>query len=298
MARVNDRAQLATPAPATASRSGRRAARAALDQVERAFTHALERTSPERPSEQLRESIASFIAGNAALMLRLPAADLKELGLQVRSQPAAAIDKALGVATQIHLEALRKAGLTPSMIVALRSLMDVTIEARLMQAQVELRGALEALLSLDKPRASPPPLVAGDPTESLNARELGRALGDVSEDTVRLREGRGELFSILRPGRKRGRQYPAFQAWQGIAGVPLTQVLEALGRPSGPDAYGFFTSPTELLGGLTPIEAMVGRMTSVRDLDAAAERFLLEPPDKRLETMLQVAHTEAAVLST
>ena len=49
--------------------------------------------------------------------------------------------------------------------------------------------------------------VAKDPLHGLAATELGAALGDLSDETVRQRERAGELFSVLRPGRKRGREY-------------------------------------------------------------------------------------------
>ena len=85
---------------------------------------------------------------------------------------------------------------------------------------------------------------------------------------MRVRERAGELFSVLRTGRKRGREYPAFQAWSGIAGKPLAKVLAALGSASGAVAYGFFTSPTDLLGGVTPIEVLIGKLTnSPRNLE-------------------------------
>lgn len=133
-----------------------------------------------------------------------------------------------------------------------------------------------------------------DPTESLSAVELGRLLG-VTDETVRNREQAGELFSILRPGRKRGREYPAFQAWDGVAGEPLKQVLPALGRPSGPAAYGFLTSPQDTLAGLTPLEALVG-VTS-REVAPEALEFLRSDAGDRLAVVLQAAQTYGSSLA-
>jgi hypothetical protein len=103
--------------------------------------------------------------------------------------------------------------------------------------------------------------------QPLSAAGLGRELGGLSDETVRQRERKGELVSVLRPGRKRGREYPVFQTGPGIAGSPLTQVLAARESASGTAAYGFFTSPSDLLGGLTPIEALTGKLTNPHDLE-------------------------------
>jgi hypothetical protein len=79
-----------------------------------------------------------------------------------------------------------------------------------------------------------------DPVRPLSATELGDALG-LSEEAVLSAERVGKFFSIVRPNRGLSREFPEFQAWHGIAGKPLEQVLAALGRPTGPIAYAFFT---------------------------------------------------------
>jgi len=114
-----------------------------------------------------------------------------------------------------------------------------------------------------------------DPSEPLSASALGERLY-VGEEQVLAREASGELFSIVRPARMRGREYPAFQAWPGIAGAPLAQVLKVLGAPAtgGPAAYGFFISKSDLLADLTPIEVMVGRLTLPREVDLLAQQLL------------------------
>ncbi|WP_206060122.1 hypothetical protein, partial [Escherichia coli] len=99
------------------------------------------------------------------------------------------------------------------------------------------------------------------------------------------------------PALGRAREYPAFQSWDGIRGEPLHRVLTALspaGRCSGSTAYRFFTSPNELLGGLTPIEALHGRLTRDRALHTAATMLLEMPSEERLDHVLAVASAEAA----
>ena len=141
------------------------------------------------------------------------------------------------------------------------------------------------------------PVAAADPVEPLTAAALGQALGNLSDETVRARERAGELFSILRPGRKRGREYPAFQAWPGIAGVPLAQALEILRAHSATAAYGFFTSPNQELANLTPIEVMIGRITHPRELPPDATVLLEAPNTERLESVLEAAQGYAADLA-
>jgi hypothetical protein len=130
-----------------------------------------------------------------------------------------------------------------------------------------------------------------DPAKPLTAAELGAVLG-VSDETVRNREQAGELFSVLRPGRKRGREYPAFQGWEGIAGEPLKQVLVALERPSGPVAYAFFTTPFDGLGGLTPVQALVGY--AAPDADEEVREFAALAASERLVTVIRAARAFAA----
>lgn len=133
-----------------------------------------------------------------------------------------------------------------------------------------------------------------DPAEALSAAQLAALLG-VTDETVRNREAAGELFSILRPGRKRGREYPAFQAWEGVAGSPLKEILTALDRPSGPVAYAFFTSPQDTLGGLSPLETLVG--LTPREVSPEAQEFLCAGAPERLAVVVQAAQTYASSLA-
>jgi hypothetical protein len=70
-----------------------------------------------------------------------------------------------------------------------------------------------------------------------------------------------------------------------------------LGPASSTAAYGFFTAPTDLLGGLTPIEALAGRLTTQRDLDAQTHDMLATPPDERLQAVIKAAEAHAALLA-
>ncbi|WP_157360078.1 hypothetical protein [Caldimonas brevitalea] len=184
-------------------------------------------------------------------------------------------------------QARYRAQLTADLI---RGLVDVAVEAGLLRLKLE-----QTAQSVTAPPKEPYLVEADtDSRAALSASDLGRALGGLSDETVRQRERAGELFSILRPGRKRGREYPAFQAWTGIAGEPLNRVLAALGRPNGPSAYLFFTSPIDLLGGLTPIEALLGRLPLARDLEPEAADLLGRTAEERLSSVLRAAEAEAA----
>jgi len=74
-------------------------------------------------------------------------------------------------------------------------------------------------------------------------------------------------------------------------------VLAALGPASGAAAYGFFTSPTDLLGGLTPIEALTGKLTIARDLEAEVQELLSADGAERQRAVEDAAHAYAATLA-
>jgi len=133
---------------------------------------------------------------------------------------------------------------------------------------------------------------------AMTAAQLGAALGGLSETAVLEREHAGELFSVRRPARQRACEYPAFQAWPGIAGLPLRRVMRVLAPLGATDVYGFFAAPTELLGGLTPIEALTGRWavgTGNRALDAEAQGLLASPMPERLEAVLHAGQALVAL---
>jgi len=211
------------------------------------------------------------------------------------SRPSPLIDDALAQVTQAHTAALRESGLSARTLELLRSWVEVTVETRMLQQLVEQRR----LGQLQREGASTPP-VRLNPEAPLSAADLGRALGGVSDETVRQRERAGELFSILPVGRKRGREYPAFQAWAGIAGETLTNVLHHIGYPahaSGAEAYAFFTSAADTLAGLTPVEALHGQLTRECELDAAARALLAFSEMDRHAAVLNAAKAFAGDLA-
>lgn len=253
-----------------------------------------------------REGSAAFRAGlRAAARQRMTAAGMPSMFRATGvAEPLASggdygsgvIDAALRKVTDAHIAALRDAGLSGEVLEVLQSLLDVTVETRLLQREIEIRRA--ALPVGRDGGESTPTTTREDPAAPLSAAQLGQALGGLSDETVRLRERAGELFSILRPGRKRGREYPAFQAWAGISGKPLARLLQALGRPNGTVAYGFFTSRTDLLAGLTPVEVLLGETADSRGAaDEDAVRLLQANAAARFEAVKSAAEAHAALQS-
>lgn len=201
------------------------------------------------------------------------------------------LDEALRRSADVHKAALRDAGLPESAVDVLQSWVSVTVDTHvitqhLQQAVVAGRAAI----GLANPHVE-------DPSLPLSANALGLRLG-IGDQRVRERETAGQLFSVMKPGRQRGREYPVFQAWPGVAGAPLAEVLKALGAPvtKGPAAYGFFTSPTDLLEYLTPIELMTGRLTRQRSVEPGAQRLLGLPESERLDVVLETAKAYRADL--
>lgn len=119
----------------------------------------------------------------------------------------------------------------------------------------------------------------------LNAREVGIRLGNLSDQTVRIREKEGKLFSILRPNRQRGREYPEYQLETGIQGRPLNAVLRVFADCAGEEIHAFFTTPVPTLGELTPLEVLRG----VAFVNGPADQLLVQSPEQRLAAVLEAA---------
>ena len=289
---MNDLSFLATPAFAGRLRTG---GQAGLDELEQAVADTLARLKPGRRSAgAVHEQLQHLVLANAVLMELSPQVAPAAVAAAVkRLRRSHLIDAALERTTQAHVQALGQAGLDASVLELLRSWVEVTVDARVLQRQIDLRRAIDSVQG-DASSQDPAPATA-DPVRPLSAAELGQALGGLGDETVRQRERAGELFSILRPGRKRGREYPAFQAWPGIAGEPLATVMTALGAVGATVAYGFFTSPTDLLGGLTPIEGLLGRLTSARDLAPETQALLAAAPEERRTAVVEAARACAAL---
>ena len=67
-----------------------------------------------------------------------------------------------------------------------------------------------------------------------------------------------------------------------------------MGGKSSTIVYGFFAAPTDLLGGLTPIEVLIGRLTTARDLDAEIHGLLATAAEGRLQAVIKAAEAQAA----
>ena len=220
---------------------------------------------------------------------RKPSVQMLDLAHRIQEARANA-QRAKNLVQQVQ----RNAGLPTTVLAPLESWLELEVDARVMEQYLEF----QRLVDVTAPDVVfQPDVAAADPVEPLTAAALGQALGNLSDETVRARERAGELFSILRPGRKRGREYPAFQAWPAIAGQPLAQVLEILRAHSATAAYGFFTSPNQELANLTPIEVMIGRITHPRELPPDATVLLEAPHTERLESVLETAQGYAADLA-
>lgn len=295
---MSDLSTLATPAfgggPAAGERVG-------LSRLERAVADTLVKLKPGLSgAAAIHEEMQRLVLTNAVLIELSPRVSPSAMATVLKGlRSSSVIDEALKKTTQAHIDALGQAGMPSSVLDLLQSWVEVTVDARVVQRQIELKRAIDSVqveMVLHDPSA---PTV--NPVQPLSAAELGQALGGLSDETVRQRERAGELFSILRPGRKRGREYPAFQAWPGIAGQPLATAFATLNSSGsaagGTSAYAFFTSPTDLLGGLTPIEALVGRLTTTRDVDAHTQDLLDAAPEERLQAVVKAAEAHAAQLA-
>ena len=58
-----------------------------------------------------------------------------------------------------------------------------------------------------------------------------------------------------------------------------------------------FTAPTDLLGGLTPIEALGGRLTMQRDPNAESHHLPDASPDERSLAVTKAPEAHAALLA-
>lgn len=112
------------------------------------------------------------------------------------------------------------------------------------------------------------------PMRHLTAAEIGYELhlGDQMVNRLRLA---GHLYGYLPDGRRRGRVYPAFQAWGGIFGEPLRQVLLAIGDTEDERLNDFFDGEILALGGITPVEALLGRSFQHRGEPSPQAREIL-----------------------
>ena len=302
-----------------------------LAEVARAVASKIEslRTSAQLPNTaSAAEREVARMLEQTVLERRQAEAAVDRQASPVSSDTGQEIDEALERMQRDCASTLERAGLSPEAVAMILTLVNVTADARSAKQQIarkrdDLEREAQVQASIDDPRPSVPdadvrsafaakrdalrergsvdlPLSAAeDPLEPLSAAGLGARL-TLHEQTVRTRERDGKLFSILRAGRRRGQEFPAFQAWPGVAGEPLERALAGLvpegetAPVSGPQAYGFFTSPTYLLADLAPLEVLIGRALSERELSAAAQAALALPAPERVELVVKTARTIAA----
>lgn len=133
------------------------------------------------------------------------------------------------------------------------------------------------------------PDVETSPLRLLTAKQLGQQLNGLSEDMVWLREKDGGLFSVLPPGRRRGRLYPAFQVLDGVIGEPIACVLQALKGLPGERQWAFFQQRRCDLERLSAVEVMLGRTVEPRDVSTQAIKLAEAEGDERLHRVLTSA---------
>lgn len=209
---------------------------------------------------------------------------------------AVAVNRALDRSTELFTKALRDTGMSDQVLALLQSWMAVQLQARELHMEASFTRVVNALHAEQYAVVAKhtQEAVSDDPMRGLSAAELGALLG-VTDETVRARERTGELFSVLRAGRKRGREYPIFQAWPNVAGAPLQQVLRALTGLEPSDLYGFFAGVTDLLAGVTPVEALMGKLVAQRSVEDDANALLNSPLQQRLAAVVKAAEALIAL---
>ncbi|MDR5763442.1 hypothetical protein [Caballeronia sp. LZ035] len=105
-----------------------------------------------------------------------------------------------------------------------------------------------------------------------------------------------QFYSVVPPGKKNGRAYPA---WQFIADVPshLPHLLEILRSNSRMQVNTFFLSEQESLDDLSPAEVLAGMPFEDRQIVASAQqRMLALPVRARVNKVNALARMEVADL--
>jgi len=274
-----------------------------LERLEDVAAHALEHRKPgERfRIEEFRELVASLESSSYLHIfpvgLALPAlaahavepyAESSSDGTRLwfskkaRTNPLAL---ALKHSEDNHADALVRAGVATETVDIMRSWFETLSVGNAIQSEIQTSRLL-MLSRMDDLDDAVHPLVGRDPSEALGIAAYAEMLG-LSTETVRRREREGHVISFLSAHRKRGRSYPVFQTWEGISGEPLREVLSHL-PDAGAQAFAFFTAINDTLGGLTPIEALVGKLTTVRDV-GDGKRLLEEDDAARRAAVIAAA---------
>jgi hypothetical protein len=196
-----------------------------------------------------------------------------------------ALAMAIKHSEESHADALARAGMSAEAVRIMRSWLETVRVGNLLQSELQVTR-MAVLSKSEQSQAESVPMFDHDPNETLGVAEFSKLLG-VSAETVRRREGEGKVIAFLGSHRKRGRAYPVFQTWAGISGEPLVEVLSHLSG-SGAEAFAFFTGINESLAGLTPIEVLLGKLTSARDV-AAGQWLLAQDGSKRRAAVVAAA---------
>jgi hypothetical protein len=111
-----------------------------------------------------------------------------------------------------------------------------------------------------------------------------------NRQSVHAAEKRNAFFGLLPPARTRGTQYPKWQFETGIAGKPLSSVLQIIHAQSSLEKWLFFTSRNDLLADLSPLSVLRGKPSNRhRELSEAQRKLYACPPEARLDKVLEAA---------
>lgn len=116
----------------------------------------------------------------------------------------------------------------------------------------------------------------------LSAQEIARA------------QRQGELFSC-RLGDEPFDRYPAYQLLDEIRAQPLRRLISAFGPEGGVSLYMFMQSDGDLLGGITAVEVLCGRLVDDQPIAHAVAELLKRDHSDRLRAVLTAAESWRAV---
>ena len=135
---------------------------------------------------------------------------------------------------------------------------------------------------------------AADLKSKVSAAELAKFIGGIDAKEVAKREARGELFHVADENAPTKRRYPLYQVWPGIPRPVVLNVIEILradGGTASPHFFFAFQDPD--LGGLTPIEVLLGALLVDRELHPDAPCLLTASVEVRHEWVLAAARNYA-----
>jgi hypothetical protein len=129
------------------------------------------------------------------------------------------------------------------------------------------------------PTAPPTPIVKPSGEQLLSADAMADLM-NCTRANVYEREKKGNLFSVLPPGRENGRKYPAFQIHRNVDSV-LLMALIALYRDRGVSTnllWDFLRSAQSAFGGATGVEMLKGEHPQRAGITTATLKALYSLP--------------------